>query len=136
MDAKAKARAKIRADAAYAKAINQAAAAAAAKTAAYVKAGFPAPPPLNICGICGAPPAAPIAAVPIAVAPAVGAPAAQPMAPPAAPSWREKSRINLAKAAAWPPGVGDEALEKRDVAPVATPAVFSLGRVIVEGFSG
>eukprot|EP00397_Hematodinium_sp_SG-2012_P040404 GEMP01044258.1.p1 GENE.GEMP01044258.1~~GEMP01044258.1.p1 ORF type:complete len:187 (+),score=42.01 GEMP01044258.1:102-662(+) len=101
MLAPAKAKAKAKADAAFAKAMNQANhvidRAVEAKTAAYVKAGFPAPPPLqNVCGLSGAPPAQ-------AAAPAAGA-FAQAMAAPPAPTWRERSRINHAKAPAWPAG--------------------------------
>eukprot|EP00397_Hematodinium_sp_SG-2012_P043643 GEMP01048555.1.p1 GENE.GEMP01048555.1~~GEMP01048555.1.p1 ORF type:complete len:175 (+),score=51.93 GEMP01048555.1:127-651(+) len=96
--AKAKAKAKTQADAAFAKAINRA---VVAKTVAYGKAGFPAPPPLeNACGLCGTPPAAQAAA-----APAAGAFAAHAMAAPPARTWRERSRINQAKAPAWPIGV-------------------------------
>eukprot|EP00397_Hematodinium_sp_SG-2012_P040911 GEMP01044928.1.p2 GENE.GEMP01044928.1~~GEMP01044928.1.p2 ORF type:complete len:171 (+),score=52.10 GEMP01044928.1:25-537(+) len=99
MDAAAKTKAKAKADAAFAKAV-------AAKTAAYVKAGFPAPPPLqNLCGICGAPPAQGAAAPPHGAAAPPQAAAAQAMAAPAAPGWRERSKINHAKASAWPPGV-------------------------------
>eukprot|EP00397_Hematodinium_sp_SG-2012_P045733 GEMP01051467.1.p3 GENE.GEMP01051467.1~~GEMP01051467.1.p3 ORF type:complete len:110 (+),score=35.54 GEMP01051467.1:108-437(+) len=80
--AKAKAKAKTQADAAFAKAINRA---VVAKTVAYGKAGFPAPPPLeNACGLCGTPPAAQAAA-----APAAGAFAAHAMAAPPARTWRE-----------------------------------------------
>eukprot|EP00397_Hematodinium_sp_SG-2012_P029369 GEMP01031016.1.p2 GENE.GEMP01031016.1~~GEMP01031016.1.p2 ORF type:complete len:168 (+),score=47.42 GEMP01031016.1:108-611(+) len=56
-------------------------------------------------GICGAPPAQGAAAPPHGAAAPPQAAAAQAMAAPAAPGWRERSKINHAKASAWPPGV-------------------------------